>query len=248
MVTLSGLTQQMKRAASNLHHKRELRMNRTCAHKYLCAEDLMLTSILTSEPTSPNKKQKASLSPVTTLVCKTVNRVKGKIEQKPVMDLRQCFTYMKEHDMNANVFYTYATDKNLHPEHPLLLCSRATFFRRHKYYITTDILPKDEDEGLAVGMPQYCPISNRKKLDDDIKWTVGLAENNSTLATNIEMMKELTEKECGNYNTVKVPSVNTTKLYQLLIVNDDPDVHLVNEHVTKKIVEDKWLQHQSGIL
>ena len=104
--------------------------------------------------------------------------------------------------MSANVFYTYATNSSIHPEHPLLLCSHATFFRRYKYYMTTNILPTGEDKGLAVGRPQYCTENSRKKLNDDIKSTVGLAENNRTMATNLGKMKELSENERGNYNTV----------------------------------------------
>ena len=95
MVNLSGITQQMKRAASNLHHKREQRMNRTCSNKYLCAEDKMLTSILTAESPSPNKKQKSFSSPDRTSLSRTVNFGKESIKQKPVMNLRECFNYME---------------------------------------------------------------------------------------------------------------------------------------------------------
>ena len=46
-------------------------------------------------------------------------------------------------------------------------------------------------------------------------------------------MKETSNNERGNYFTVKPPCENTSDLYQLLVVNDDPDVHLVNKIVTK---------------
>ena len=88
MVNLSGVTQHMKRAASNLHHKREQLMNPTCSKKYLCAEDKMLTSILLDESSSHNKKQKSSKSPVRTLPSRSVNVVRDSCEQKPVMNLR----------------------------------------------------------------------------------------------------------------------------------------------------------------
>ena len=42
MVTLSGVTKQRKRAASNLHFKRENKMNHIFSHNYLYAQDIML--------------------------------------------------------------------------------------------------------------------------------------------------------------------------------------------------------------
>ena len=46
-------------------------------------------------------------------------------------------------------------------------------------------------------------------------------------------LKEKVDIECGSYSPLKAPSIMTTKLYQLLSVNDDEDIHLVNASTTK---------------
>ena len=46
-------------------------------------------------------------------------------------------------------------------------------------------------------------------------------------------IKEKVDIECGSFSPLKTPSVMTTKLYQLLSVNDDEDIHLVNASTTK---------------
>ena len=66
-------------------------------------------------------------------------------------------------------------------------------------------------------------------MNTNIKSIVGLAEINSIISDSIVKMKETTDNERGNYYTVKPPRKITLDLYQLLVVNDDPDVHLVNE-------------------
>ena len=49
-------------------------------------------------------------------------------------------------------------------------------------------------------------------------------------------MKETTDNECGIYYTVKPLYKNTSEFYQLLVVNDDPDVCLLNEKYTILII------------
>ena len=58
MVTLSGATKQRKRAASNLHFKRENKMNLICSHNYLCAEARMSAECLKNENEHQSKKPK----------------------------------------------------------------------------------------------------------------------------------------------------------------------------------------------
>ena len=70
-------------------------------------------------------------------------------------------------------------------------------------------------------------------MNTDIKSTIGLNKNNLILSERMVKMKETTDNERGKYYTVKPPCKNTSDLYQLLVVNDDPDVHLVTEKVTK---------------
>ena len=43
---------------------------------------------------------------------------------------------------------------NPNPKQPKILCSCPTFFRKHKFYLKTDILPTIVDEGLIEGIPQ----------------------------------------------------------------------------------------------
>ena len=70
-------------------------------------------------------------------------------------------------------------------------------------------------------------------MNTDIKSTVGLAENNLILSESMVKMRETTDNESGKYYAAKPLCKNTSDMYQLLVVNDDPDVHIVNEKGTK---------------
>ena len=87
--------------------------------------------------------------------------------------------------MSASQFFNSATDKSLIPKHPRIICSRETFFRKHKHYLTTNILPTVEDEGITVCRPQYVSDVNLKEPDVEINDTIGLAEKSNTLADTV---------------------------------------------------------------
>ena len=81
--------------------------------------------------------------------------------------------------------------------------------------MTTDVLPTFEDQGIAVGRPQYVADKHLKLLNADIDHTVSLAEKNSKLSESVILLKEKFDTECGVFNKVKSPSNETTKFYQL---------------------------------
>ena len=54
-----------------------------------------------------------------------------------------------------------------------------------------------------------------------------------TLADTVMHIKEKVDIECGSFSPLKTPTVMTTKLYQLLSVNDDEDIHLINALIAK---------------
>ena len=83
--------------------------------------------------------------------------------------------------MLVTLFFNMATDKLLNPKHPKLLCFRSTFFHRYKMYQTTHILPSVDDEGLALGQPQYIVDQNLKNFNKNFNETIVLAEKNGTL-------------------------------------------------------------------
>ena len=132
----------------------------------------------------------------------------------------------------------------LNPNNPKLVCSRRSFFRRYKLFLTTDVLSTAEDQGIAVGKPQYVADKSIKLLNADIDQTVGLAKKNSKLSENVMIFKEQVATECGVFNKVRSPSNETTKFYQLLSVQNDDNVHLVKTGSTRaKISVYKQLPH-----
>ena len=66
-------------------------------------------------------------------------------------------------------------------------------------------------------------------LNKDIDTTIGFAEKNDTLANNMQLVQEHTKTGCGEHGQANKPSLQNTWFYQLLICNENPDVHLVNE-------------------
>ena len=72
------------------------------------------------------------------------------------------------------------TDKNVNPIHPKLLCSRSTFFKKYSVYKSSGVLPDQDDFGDKVGKPQTVKDRNVKDLNNDLKMTIGLGENNTT--------------------------------------------------------------------
>ena len=53
------------------------------------------------------------------------------------------------------------------------------------------------------------------------------------MAQHVTNIKEEIDNECGLHSPIKTPYLETSKLYQILTVNDDIDVHLVKAHTTK---------------
>ena len=140
---------------------------------------------------------------------------------------------MKKENFSVNQFYNLATDHELNPKHPMILCSCATFFSKHKLYLMTGVLLTIVDEGLIKGRPRLVINNNLNILTKEIDTTIGLGENIHTLAHHVTKVKEIIDSECGLHSHIKVPCLEMQKLYQILTVNDDIDVHLFKSRTTK---------------
>ena len=99
-----------------------------------------------------------------------------------VFNLRDSFLFMKKENMAVNQFYDLATDPELNPKHPMILCSCATFFRKHKLYLITDILSTIVDEEFVKGRSQLVVNNNLNVFNKEIDTTIGLGGNIHILA------------------------------------------------------------------
>ena len=63
--------------------------------------------------------------------------------------------------------------------------------------------------------------------------TIGIAEKSSQLVKNIINMNKNCKRESGEYAYQPTPCAETMKFYQLLMVNDDEDSHLLKQDQSK---------------
>ena len=110
-----------------------------------------------------------------------------------VFGLRESFEYMKEHNISAGQFFTSAANTSLNPKHPRIIFSRPTFFRKHKHYMKTNVLPTIDDQGISVRRPQYVADVNLKDLNVETNNTIGLAEKSYRLVDTVMQVKDKTD-------------------------------------------------------
>ena len=85
-----------------------------------------------------------------------------------------------------------------------------------------------------MGGPQLVKNNKLRLLSNDLTNTIGYAEGNAELATNIGLLKESLLSERGDHTRVKIPNPETTRFYQALSHIDNPDIHLVKEATAKR--------------
>ena len=69
-----------------------------------------------------------------------------------------------------------------------------------------------------------------------LKHKIRLAENNDELSSKIIKVHEIEKQAAGKYPYLKIPYKSTVKLYQVLNVEDNQDVHLVRYGKRKRKV------------
>ena len=168
MTNLSSRAESRKRAACNLDLKRDLIMNKRQSKNYLSIEDNVLARmVVDTKPTSKILPKRLVPLRKTAIVTSTPKPNNGS-----VFTLREAFQYIQDNNMSVTLFYDMATNKERNPKHPTVLCSRSTFCHRHKIYKTTQILPPINDQGIAVGRPQYVADNKLKMLNKDVNETI----------------------------------------------------------------------------
>ena len=80
-------------------------------------------------------------------------------------------------------------------------------------------------------------------MNAQLKTTIGLSEDNIDLSRAIVAINEAGREKSGDIAYLKPPSAPTLKLYQVLSVAADEDIHLVNSSSLK--VKDKRRQMAS---
>ena len=107
------------------------------------------------------------------------------------------------------------------------------FPRKQKFYLITGVSPTIVDKGLIEGKSQLVVDKNFTLLNKEIQTTIWLGKKTHTLAQHVTHIKEEVDNECGLYSPINTPCLETSKLYQLLTVNDAIDVHLVKTRINK---------------
>ena len=146
-----------------------------------------------------------------------------------VFTLKEAFAIMTKCEYKPSVFYDKATNVDIHGRHPQLLMNKSSWYRRWNKYCTDDIMPADNDYGIARGAP---PILNDQEialLNDDLHITVGTAEDDMELSDKIISVKEKQMEKNRQFPHLKKPASSTVQLYQTLSVVNDPDIHLIRQ-------------------
>ena len=80
-------------------------------------------------------------------------------------------------------------------------------------------------------------------MNDQLNTTIGLAGDNSDLISSLVSVNEILKEKAGAFPYLKSPCASTIKLYQVLTVDQDKDLHLVRDRNMK--VKDKRRQMAS---
>ena len=233
MKTITNRTESRKRAASNYETRNKLKLQKRCNKNYIEIEDSILADmIVNNKPTITMKQSPRKMS-----MRKTNPDLPPHLQLKPkngsVFTLKEAFLLIKNEDISANKFWDLATNRKLHPAHPQLICGRSTFFRRHKHFQTTQIIPQDDDYGSKIGAPALIENNQLCLLNKNIQDTEGLAEDNKELCNSITTVSNDVRVKGGDVAISKSPCASTVRFYQILSVQDDDDVHLVKDDKVK---------------
>ena len=154
--------------------------------------------------------------------------------------LAEAFNLIQAENYNVNTFWTQATDEKIHGKNIQLVCARSSFFRRWKKFQTEGVTPSPGDYGIRVGAPRIVDDNQLHLVNDQLKTTVGLAGDNSDLTSSLVSVNEILKEKAGAFPYLKSPCTSTIKLYQVLTVDQDKDLHLVRDRNMK--VKDKRRQ------
>ena len=243
MITVTNRTESRKRAASNYESRTKLKLQKRSYKNYIDMEDNILADmIVKNKPTITKKQSPRKMSPRNNNPNSPL-RLQLKPENGTFFTLKEAFLLIKNEDISANKFWDIATDCKLHPAHPQLICSRSTFFRRHKQFLTTQCMPQDNDYGSKVGAPAMIEDNQLCLLNTNIKDTEGLVENNKELCNSITAVSNDVRVKGGDVAVSKSPCASTVRFYQILSVQDDDNVHLVKDDKVK--IKDKRRQMAS---
>ena len=142
-----------------------------------------------------------------------------------VFTLKEAFAIMTTCQYKPSVFYDKATNVDIHDTHPQLLMNKSSWYRRWNKYCTDDIMPADNDYGIARGAPPILKDQDIALLNDDLYITVGAAEDDMELSEKIISVKEKQMEKNGQFPHMKIPASEIVQLYQALSVANDPDVY-----------------------
>ena len=175
IVSLSKCTESRRSTATNLNINVAKKMNLRNNINYISMEDDILASMILE-----SDKKSMTLMKIPNPHRENIEKEDRIISITPVdtstFTPREAFEYMRDNEINLNVFFKLANDVTLSLIHPKLLCARSTFFRRYKKIQTTGVLPCLHDKGIQVGAYQIIPSTKLKYLNHDINTTEGFAE------------------------------------------------------------------------
>ena len=226
LLAICKRTESRKTAAINIKSKVEEKMNTRNKQNYLSVDDSVLRSIVNdgkraavvSDNVSPPKRKKVSAEDELS----DVTPKNGK-----VFTIKEAIMIMNDHGITPLRFFQLTTFEQYNKHHPRLLCSRSALYRHVGVFKKQNIYLDENDFGLMVGAPQLVKNNELKLLSKDLTTTIGYAEENAELATNMGLLKESLLSERGDHTPVKIPNPETTRFYQALSHIDNPDIHLV---------------------
>ena len=233
--TICKRTESRKTAAINLRAKVENKMNtkkKRATVNYLSNDDAVLQlivkdtkrhAIVSDNASSPKRRKVSADDEIKDIVPKN-----GK-----VFTIKEAIEIIYSKNISPLRFFQLTTFEQYNKHHPRLLCSRSTLYRHVGVFKEQNIYPDEKDFGLTVGAPQIVQNSELKMLSNDLSNTIGYAEGNTELATNMGLLKENKLSIRGDHTPVRIPNPETTRFYQGLSHIDNPDIHLVKEATAK---------------
>ena len=147
MTSIAGRAHSRKRTACNLESIVEIAIakgNKRERKPFIQYEDNILAKLI-----KPSKAKQMSLR-------KTRVQSDDNLPMPlngSVFTLKEAFVIMKEHKYKVATFYDRATNEGIHGKHPQLLMNKSSWYRRWTKYCNDDIIPADNDYGIARGQP-----------------------------------------------------------------------------------------------
>ena len=231
-------TESRKRAANNLELKVASKIRKCKYSNYIRLEDDILAKMVQdqklAEATVPRKLSNRKMKILLELPPPKNNNY---------YSLSESFSFMDDNEIKPNKFISLINDKKSNPFGYKVLCHRGTLYRKYNTYQETGVQPKEDDYGIRVGAPPVLRNNDLLKLNDNVKVSIGYAENNSDLSKSIVNISEDNKEIRGDFAYTKNPSPSTVKLYQVLTVKNSDSIHLVKDSKLK--VKDKRRQMAS---